>query len=76
MCGDEKCKGGTDNKCTIDNHGCDCKPSPDCPMYENTPFCDDCGGSVDGKCKGVSTFHIQHEVTNGFTIWTDTDIPI
>lgn len=63
-CEAELCKGDENNKCTVENQGCDCQPpEPSCPDPTEALFCPDCGGEEsdtskcrDGEpcCKGVS----------------------
>lgn len=53
-CSDDNCKGDDQDKCTVNNKGCQCTSDDTCPEDLDTLFCDDCGGSNDDeKCKGV-----------------------
>ena len=63
-CADPKCKGNDDDKCTVENKDCECKPDEkdECPKDEDILTCEECGGKKgepEGpyglfKCKGVS----------------------
>jgi hypothetical protein len=64
-CSADTCKGDKDNKCTVENKGCDCEAAATCPDEKDQILtCDKCGGAepdiqkcTDGNapcCKGVS----------------------
>lgn len=57
QCSDPSCKGGNDNKCTVDDQGCDCAEDPECPIGLDTLACHECGDAdQESKCKGVSRY--------------------